>query len=399
MFDVNTLPTPLHVFDEKVFEGNLEILSQLKSSSGLKTLLALKGYNPTHSAGLVNEYLAGVSVSSLYEARSAFEHYTGEIHVYCPAYDEDSFEQLMSYVSHVVFNSNENLMRFAPLVPADVKIDLRVNLQHENTQAKVFDGYNPNKQFSRFGVTAEEFDPLLLEKHGVTGLHFHALNAQGSADLLDCVVTLERKFPAVLAHLDRINMGGGHKICHPDYDYNTLKKVVISLTAAHNIQVYIEPSEFVYTGVGVLRSKVLSIMKNEVEIAILNVSAKNHMPDLLESPYYCVEIEEGRRGCEEDEHKYILSGNTCLTGDVIDDYSFGKPLVVGDIITFKDTTAYGFCQEHWFNGVARPDRLVLDPDGNPKSYIKDEYKAFIGYGQDLITRKNMGDGVEFRKVS
>ncbi|MEX0298598.1 MAG: carboxynorspermidine decarboxylase [Kordiimonas sp.] len=368
---------PTHIFDEGRFEQNLAELKRFKDSCGLKILLALKGYNPLHSAELVSEYLDGVAASSLNEAHSSAENYQGEIHTYCPAYDEDTFDELMSYSTHVVFNSHQDLARFAHRVPEHVKIDIRLNLQHDAMEAIVFDGYNPNKPHSRFGITAAEFQPEDIERYGVTGIHFHALCSQGATDLKGCIEALEKKFPGVLDNVDRINMGGGHLVCHEDYEYALLASIVDGLRTTYSLEVYIEPSEHVYKGVGVLKARVLSIIHNERPIAILNISAKNHMPDVLESPDYNVDIEEGSFGFDTGKYNYILGGNTCLTGDVIGNYSFPKKLELDDTITFTDQTVYTLVQCHHFNGVNQPDLVVLDQDGSIKLERKDDYNRYL----------------------
>lgn len=368
---------PTHIFDERKFEENLALLKRFKDSCGLKVLLALKGYNPLHSAALVGQYLDGVAASSLNEARSSKENYAGEVHTYCPAYDEDTFDVLMQQSSHVVFNSHQDLARFALRVPKHVKIDIRLNLQHQDMEAEVFEGYNPNKPFSRFGITADEFKPEDIEKYNVTGVHFHALCSQGAADLQGCVGALERKFPGLLERVERLNMGGGHMVCREGYDYDLLAKLVVRLRETYGLTVYIEPSEHVYAGVGVLKARVLSLIHNEVPIAILNVSAKNHMPDVLESPDYNIELEEGALGRDVLEYGYILGGNTCLTGDVIGDYSFSAPLKLDDTITFIDQTAYTLVQCHHFNGVAQPDLVVIGTDGNVKLERRDDYTRYL----------------------
>ncbi|WP_448569579.1 hypothetical protein [Thalassotalea ganghwensis] len=368
---------PTHIFDECQFEKNLAELKAFKESCGLKILLALKGYNPLHSADLVNQYLDGIAASSLNEARSSFEHYQGEIHTYCPAYDEDTFDELMRYSSHVVFNSHQDLARFAHRVPKHVSIDIRLNLQHDGMETDVFAGYNPNKPHSRFGITAAEFKPDDIEKYGVTGVHFHALCSQGAADLKSCVIALQEKFPNLLQQVQRINMGGGHMVCRPDYDYDTLAGVVKGLQNDFNLDVYIEPSEHVFANVGVLKARVLSLVNNEMPIAILNVSAKNHMPDIMESPDYNVNIAEGSFGHNERAYPYMLGGNTCLTGDVIGGYSFDKPLAIDDCITFLDQTPYTQVQCHHFNGVNQPDFVVLDTQGKVKHHRVDDYQRYL----------------------
>ncbi|WP_440875510.1 hypothetical protein [Thalassotalea sp. PLHSN55] len=367
---------PTHIFDEGQFEKNLAALKKFKESCNLNILLALKGYNPLHSADLVNQYLDGVAASSLNEARSSFEHYQGEIHTYCPAYDEDTFDELMRYSSHVVFNSHQDLARFAHRVPKQVKIDIRLNLEHHDMETQVFAGYNPNKPYSRFGITVAEFKPEDIERYGVTGVHFHALCSQGAGDLKSCVNALTVKFPTLLEQVERINMGGGHMVCRPDYDYQTLAEVVCDLQQKFNLTVYIEPSEHVFANVGVLKARVLSLVTNEIPIAILNVSAKNHMPDVMESPDYNVMISEGNFG-DEKKHCYMLGGNTCLTGDVIGRYSFDQPLALDDCITFLDQTPYTQVQCHHFNGVNQPDFVVLDTQGNVKHHRVDDYQRYL----------------------
>jgi len=375
--DLSAPVRPTHIFDEARFEQNLKELKTFKESCGLKILLALKGYNPLHSAELVNTYLDGVASSSLYEARSSAEHYKGELHTYCPAYDDATFDELMQYSSHVVFNSHQDLAQFADRVPEGVHIDIRLNPQHADMETVIYEGYNPNMPFSRFGITAAEFKPEDIAKYGVTGVHFHALSSQGVIDLVGCVETLEHKFPGLLNQVQRINMGGGHLLCHDDYDYDTLAALVTRLKTTYDLEVYIEPSEHVYTGVGVLKARVLSVIHNEMPIAILNVSAKNHMPDVLESPDYNVMIKEGQFGPDLDKVTYILGGNTCLTGDVIGKYSFPKDLSVGDPITFTDQTVYTLVQGHYFNGVSQPDLVVLDTDGNIKLHRQDNYERYL----------------------
>jgi carboxynorspermidine decarboxylase len=377
MTDLTAPKRPTHIFNEAQFEANLKELKTFKDSCGIKILLALKGYNPLHSNELVSKYLDGIAASSINEARSSFEHYKGEIHTYCPAYDEDTFDELIDYSSHIVFNSHQDLERFVDKIPESVKIDIRLNLEHTDMETTVFDGYNPNKPFSRFGITAAEFKSEDIEKYGVTGVHFHALCSQGAEDLDRCVKTLEQKYPGLLHHVERLNMGGGHLVCHNDYNYDLLASIVRRLKSTYDLDVYMEPSEHVYKSVGVLKARVLSIIQNDVSIAILNVSAKNHMPDVMESPDYNVEIEEGLFGRNRSKHSYILGGNTCLTGDVIGDYSFAHPLKAGDTITFLDQTAYTLVQGHHFNGVGQPDLIVIDSNGQIKFERKDTYELYM----------------------
>lgn len=56
------------------------------------------------------------------------------------------------------------------------------------------------------------------------------------------------------------------------------------------------------------------------------------MPDVLEMPY---RPPLSRFEAGEKAYTYRLSSNTCLTGDIIGDYSFEKPVEIGDKFLLK----------------------------------------------------------------
>ena len=53
----------------------------------------------------------------------------------------------------------------------------------------------------------------------------------------------------------------------------------------YGLTVYLEPGEAVALQAGILVTKVLEVVHNGMEIAILDASAACHMPDVLEMPY------------------------------------------------------------------------------------------------------------------
>ena len=64
---------------------------------------------------------------------------------------------------------------------------------------------------------------------------------------------------------------------------------------------------------------------------------------------------------------YRLGGPTCLSGDVIGDYSFDAPLREGDRLVFGDMAIYTTCKNNTFNGMSLPSIWVASFDG--KSFI------------------------------
>ena len=108
-----------------------------------------------------------------------------------------------------------------------------------------------------------------------------------------------------------------------------------------------------------LVASVLDLLHNDMDIAILDTSATAHMPDVLEMPYRPVIVGAG----EPDAlpHTYRLGGMTCLAGDVIGDYSFERPLAIGDKLVLLDMAHYTMVKTTTFNGVRLPSIATHDP--------------------------------------
>jgi len=151
-----------------------------------------------------------------------------------------------------------------------------------------------------------------------------------------------------------MNFGGGHHITRADYDVERLVRLLCGFRKRwpHLEAVYLEPGEAVALNTGVLAATVLDIVRNGLEIAILDTSAEAHMPDVLAMPYRPEIVGAGRPG--EHPHTYRLGGLTCLAGDVIGDYSFPRPLRPGDRLLFLDMAHYSMVKTTTFNGMRLP---------------------------------------------
>ena len=97
-----------------------------------------------------------------------------------------------------------------------------------------------------------------------------------------------------------------------------------------------------------------------VDVAILDVSFAAHMPDTLEMPYK----PKVWRATDAVAGKptYRLGGMTCLAGDYLGDYSFEKPLQIGDTLIFDDMIHYTMVKTTTFNGVGLPSIGVWRED-------------------------------------
>jgi carboxynorspermidine decarboxylase len=89
-----------------------------------------------------------------------------------------------------------------------------------------------------------------------------------------------------------------------------------------------------------------------MDIAIVDTSAACHMPDVLEMPYRPPLRDSGQP--QEKKYTYRLGGPTCLSGDIIGEYSFDAPLKEGQTLIFEDMAIYSMVKNNTFNGMPLP---------------------------------------------
>ena len=350
--------TPYYLCKEELLEKNLKLLDYVQKESGAKIILALKGFAMHSTFDLVSRYLHGCTASGLHEAKLAYEKFGKEVHTYSPAYSEDDIKEIAKISNHIVFNSPQQLLKFKDLVKSinqDIHISLRVNPEVSSSPVDI---YNPCGIYSRLGTTLKNFNEDIVPY--LDGLNFHALCEQDADALEEVLIEFEKKFSKYFKNLKYVNFGGGHHITKDGYNVEKLIKIIKNFKTKYNVEVYLEPGEAVGWRVGCLVSTVLDIFHNGMNIAILDTSAEAHMPDTLAMPYRA-EV-KGSAKAGEKKYTYRLGGNTCLAGDIMGDYSFDKPLKVGDKIIFEDQIHYTFVKNTTFNGIKLPSLIIEKKD-------------------------------------
>ncbi|MDE6834574.1 MAG: carboxynorspermidine decarboxylase, partial [Ruminococcus sp.] len=177
-----------------------------------------------------------------------------------------------------------------------------------------------------------------------------------------------------LKKMQWINFGGGHHITRGDYDIERLERCIKRMQKKYNLEVYLEPGEAIALNAGYLVTEVIDIISNDMPIAILDCSASCHMPDVLEMPYRPPLRDSGNPG--EKKYTYRLGSQTCLSGDVIGEYSFDNPLEIGERLIFEDMAIYSMVKNNTFNGMPLPSILLLKTDGTIKTLRKFGYENF-----------------------
>ena len=332
----------------------------------MNIILAFKAFALWKAFPIVREYIPYSTASSKFEARLAYEEMGSLAHTYSPAYTEADFPEITRYSSHITFNSLTQFERFYPMARAGaghaVSCGLRVNPEYSDVATAL---YNPCAPGSRMGVVRDQLGDRLPE--GVEGLHFHTLCESSSYDLEKTLAVFEERFGRYLPRLKWVNMGGGHLMTREGYDTAHLVRLLRAFRERHpNLEVILEPGSAFAWRTGFLLATVVDIVENHgIRTAIIDASFTCHMPDCLEMPY-----KPAIRGASDavaGKPTYRIGGNSCLSGDYMGDWSFDRPLAVGDRLIFEDMIHYTIVKTTMFNGIPHPslamwsadDRLVM----------------------------------------
>jgi len=365
--------TPVYLLDEALIEENMRILRYVKDRTGCKILHALKAYASFVTFPMMANYLDGVCASGLNEARLGHEEFGKEVHTFSAAYSDKDIRQILMHSDSIIFNSFHQLEKYGNMARRKgVGAGLRVNPGYAEVAANI---YNPCAPHSRLGVIHDIFTKEFPKYRGmIDGLHFHAMCEQNSDVLERILESFERLFGPYIEGLKWVNFGGGHHITRDDYDLELLIRLINIFKEKYNVQVYLEPGEASVLNAGVLISSVLDIVVNQAQIAILDVSAEAHMPDVLLMPYRPHVMESGQP--KEKRYTYFLAGPSCLAGDVIGEYSFETPLERGDKLIFTDMALYSIVKNTTFNGINLPDIAVIKREGKMEIVRRFGYRDY-----------------------
>ena len=357
------IPSPCYVIDEERFRKNLSLIKQVSEKSGAEIILAFKGFAMWGVFPIMKEYISGAAASSADEARLCFEEIGSKAHTYSPVYRMSDFDSIIKYSSHITFNSINQFRKYSPelqIVSEKISAGLRINPEFSEVSHGL---YNPCSPGSRLGIIAEDLKDSL--PGGIEGLHFHVLFESDSYALEKILQIVEAKFGKFFHQLKWINMGGGHLITRRDYDTDHLVKILERFREKSGLHLILEPGSAFAWETGELVASVEDIVENQgIKTAILDVSFTAHMPDCLEMPY-----KPKISGATEPvpgKPTYRIGGNSCLSGDVMGEWSFEKELKPGDRIIFLDMIHYTMVKTTTFNGVHHPSIGIWTTQGEFK---------------------------------
>lgn len=346
------METPYYLIDEKRVLKNLKVIEDVKKRTGAKVVLALKCFSTWSVFGLMKKYLDGTTSSSPYEARLGFEKFGKEVHAYSVAYSREDIEEVRPIADKIIFNSVSQLARFSR-ASRGVKVGLRVN---PGASFSRFDLADPARRFSRLGVLDKKLILKVLPLLSGVMFHYNCENddVDNFASHLDAIAF---RYADILNRLEWVSLGGGFYFTKEGYPVGKFCEKLKSFAERFKVQVYLEPGESAIMESTELVTRVLDIVRNEMDIAIVDASIEAHMPDLLI-------YRQSAKVRSEGKFTYMVAGRSCLAGDVFGTYGFPAPLSVGATIRFRDAAGYTMVKKNWFNGLKMPSIVVKRLNGS-----------------------------------
>lgn len=347
------------MIDEERFRKNLSLIRKVSDESGAEIILAFKGFAMWGIFPILKEYISGAAASSADEARLCYEEIGSPAHTYSPVFKDSDFDSILKFSSHVTFNSLNQYNKYSNILnkySKKISAGLRINPEFSEVSHGL---YNPCSSGSRLGVTAADIGNDLPE--GIEGFHFHVLFESDSYALEKVLGIVENKFGRYFSKIRWINMGGGHLMTRNDYDVDHLITILRKFRKKTGLHLILEPGSAFAWETGELVSTVEDIVENQgIRTAIMDISFTAHMPDCLEMPYKpkIIGATEPIKGMP----TYRIGGNSCLSGDVMGEWSFEKELKPGDKIVFLDMIHYTMVKTTTFNGVHHPSIGIWTTD-------------------------------------
>ena len=366
---MSDIKTPYYLIDEAQLQSNLEKVAYLREMSGTKSVLALKCFSTWSTFRLIREYMDGTTSSSLYEARLGNEKFGKEVHAYSVAFSKEDIDELNGFADKVIFNSINQLTALQSCVSRP-EIGLRVNPQ---VSYSGFDLADPARKFSRLGET--EVSAINDVAEILSGMMFHYNCENGDFGNFSSVLDqIANTYGSIFKKLKWVSLGGGVLFTSDDYPIDLFAKKLKQFSEQFEVEVYLEPGEAVVRNTACLVTRVLDVVHNEADIAIVDSSIEAHMLDLLvyrdEAP-----LEHPGPG----ENTYIIAGQSCLAGDVFGTYKVDSPICVGDEIRLGNAAAYTMVKKNWFNGVKMPSIVIRKLNGEIELVKKFTYDDYLSH--------------------
>ena len=345
---LQNLENPLFYFDKG------KILTSVQNYSDRNFLLnySVKACLFEGLTKILDPFVDGFSVSSIQELKDVRKETKKPCHFVSPLIRDQEIDFINKYANSVAFNSLEQLDRLKDTLDPYIDLYLRVNPE---TSLIKDDKYNPCRPFSKLGIPLKDLK-IYLQKNNLPsnlGLHFHnACQEEEGKNLICTLNKIKETLGDSFSKFQSINIGGGYLFSKENFD------IWQNLKEQYDQEITLEPGFDLINSSGYLISSVADIFKRDGKnIVVLNTST-NHLSEVFEYQY-SPEILKDLLS-QDLKHSYLLTGATCLAGDIFGEYSFKEDLEVGSLIVFQDVGAYSIVKMNQFNGISTPQIIIDD---------------------------------------
>jgi len=371
--------SPAYIYSIQQLLNSCGIFQEFCYRHSLFGLYSVKALSQPDILKEISNFVAGYSVSSVYEAKNASEFSIDnnlKIHLVTPLILERELIEIRKYCSKVTFNSHSQYAKFGPLLLCSCELGIRVNTGISLVENPKYDPADPE---TRLGIPIEEAATLFREgllSH-ISGIHFHT-NCE-SENLDELGRNINSIIPLIQlmgAQLKWVNLGGGYYFdpCHSSQEFDrSLQRLNDCLPA---VEIYIEPGTDIVQDCGFLLSTVQDVIKKDSRyIAVLD-SSINHLPEVFEFSFL-PEVFCSAQTRSDIECIVELAGRTCLAGDIFGQYEFPSIPRIDDKVLFFNAGSYAQVKATTFNGIPLPSSYLLTDEGNLKLSNKPGYEDWI----------------------
>jgi carboxynorspermidine decarboxylase len=372
--------TPSFLYDGGIFKRSAEAVVSAAKSAGCGLIYSMKPLTLYPMLQEIVYYVEGFSVSSVFEARLAKKVITPEqtIHFASPRLVENEIAELVETCDYINLNSLSQWKRFRDSFAGKVQCGLRINPELSFVADEKHD---PCRSFSKLGTPLETVKKALKDEpgifDGIDGVHIHSNSeADNFAQFRRTIEKIENHIPELLERCKWIDLGGGYLFEEPKNleDFNTS---INRLKTDYGLDAFIEPGLTFVNRAGSLITSVIDMFDQNGKTVVVVDATVNHLPEVLEFEYEPDIAGYTKTG----EYEYLITGCSCLAGDIFGEYRFMESLGFGSRLQIENIGAYSLVKAHRFNGINLPDVWYLAENGELellKRFTFEEYASCNG---------------------
>lgn len=378
----NSIRTPCHILDMDRLEQNLNVVRILQRETGVKVLLTTKGFRLNDVIYPMLQYtMDGISISRYteYQLLGSIPNQNCFVHLTLPV-DSQQFRQLTGIATAIIpsqFSDVESVCKYCldmhkyhgyKRAYPDSDYSLRNVIRNPGDAVVPSIGIRIDLSgTTRYGVTPEHLAIHMdsnrwkeEQEPYIHGAYFHQMSEEYPERLMKMIQDMIKQCDFYLRRCSWINLGGGQLLGSSNYSVDEAIEAIRVLQEKYpQAQIYMEPCEGLFTGVGSYHTTVKSVVqrKEESPMAIVDGSALCHMVD-CPSFGWLHDIQGESDDSSGSAYQCHIYGCSSSHRDCFGTYRFKEPVLPGRVLVFQDTASYTMVKESKFDGIPAP-RIYL----------------------------------------